>query len=276
MRELYVVSDATGSTAERVLEAAIAQFTGTEVNVLRFGLVRTTDRIEEIVRRAASTGGFIVHTLVSRNLRRHMLVTGRNLNVATIDLMGPLLARLADILKAQPKSEPGLFTPFDSSYLDRIDAMEYTVRHDDGRNPGELDHAEIVLTGVSRTSKTPLSIYLAYQGWRVANVPIVLGVEPPEELFKLPRKRVVALWVDVERLSALRRFRADQLRVRPGGYADTSYVEKEASFALEVFSRRRDWPMVDVTVKPIEETASEVLALLDLSPTERGHPESGA
>lgn len=265
MRELYVVSDGTGSTAERVLEAALAQFADVDVNVVRHGNVRTPERIQEIVAAAARSGGFVVHTLVTQRLRRFILFFGRAMNVATVDLMGPLLARLSDILQTQPKSQPGLFNPFDSGYLDRIDAMEYAVRHDDGRNPGELDGAEIVLTGVSRTSKTPLAIYLAYQGWRVANVPIVLGVEPPEELFRLSGRRVVALWVDPDRLSALRRVRSAHLRARPGGYADRAHVEREAAYALDVFSRRKDWPLVDVTVKPIEETASEVISLLGLA-----------
>ncbi|RMF37749.1 MAG: kinase/pyrophosphorylase [Chloroflexi bacterium] len=270
MPEVFVVSDATGTTAERAVRAALVQFEDPQVTITRYGGVRTPEQVREIVRQAARAGGFIVHTLVSAEMRRIMLEEGRNHNVDTIDLMGPLLARLTELLSAPPRAQPGGFRPFDAGYTRRIEAIEFTVRHDDGRNVGDLDQAEIVLVGVSRTSKTPLSIYLAYRGWKVANVPIVLGVEPPPQLFRLPRRRVVALTVQPERLAALRRVRAERIGTVGWQYADLDYIRREVAYAYEIFDRRRDWPLVDVTTKPIEEAAAEVVALVG------GHPEAEA
>lgn len=263
MVRIYVVSDATGTTAERVLQAALTQFSAQDVEVVRVGGVRTREQVRAVLDQAIAQTGFIVHTLVSDELRSYMLKTGRKLNIATIDLMGPLLARLSQLLSVEPKAEPGLFRPFDQAYMKRIEAIEFAVRHDDGKNSQELDQAEIVLVGVSRTSKTPLSIYLANMGWKVANVPIVLDIEPPDILFRLPKKRVIGLIIDPTRLALLRKVRAEELKTRVYGYADIGYVKAEVAYAYKIFDRRRDWPLVDVTSKPIEETAAEVVALIN-------------
>ena len=258
---IFAVSDATGTTAERVVQAALTQFNGSSVSIKRYGGIRRAAQIHAIVEEAASSGGFVVHTFVTEELRRVMLNEGRASNVTTFDLMGPLLARLSELLAVPPRSEPGM-PLLDSSYMQRIDAIDFTVRHDDGRNVSDLNHAEIVLVGVSRTSKTPLSIFLAYRGWRVANVPLVLGVDPPAQLFQLPHRRAVGLVVRPERLADLRRVRALKIGTRSSGYADLDHVREEMAFAYHVFERRRDWPLVDVTTKSIEEAAAEVVALL--------------
>ena len=265
MSHIYAVSDATGTTAERVVRAALVQFDDHQIEITQYGSVRTSEQIRDIVTEAARTGGFVVHTFVFENLRHAMLTEGRAQNVTTIDLMGPLLARLSDLLATPPRSEPGIFQPFDSAYLQRIDAINFTVRHDDGHNVHDLDQAEIVLVGVSRTSKTPVSIYLAYRGWKVANVPIALGIEPPKELFSLPKRRAVGLVVKPERLAELRKARLERMGTHALGYADLDHVRKETAYAYEVLERRRDWPLVDVTSKPIEEAASEVVTLLGKS-----------
>ncbi len=263
--QIYTVSDASGATAERVVQAALMQFDAEDVTVRRFGEVRTKDQVSEIVSLAAADNALIVHTLVSEELRLVMLNEGRVMNVPTIDLMGPLLARLSDMLSLSPKGIPGGMGAFDRSYLQKIEAIDYTVRHDDGKNPHELSQAEIVLVGVSRTSKTPLSIYLAYRGWKVANVPIMLGVDPPKNLFKLPKHRVAGLVVRPERLVELRKARIEHMGTISAGYADLDFVRQEMAYAYEIFERRKDWPLIDVTVKPIEETASEIVTLLGKS-----------
>ncbi len=262
MPRIYVVSDATGSTAERVLGAALSQFDDTGVVIVRHQKVRTAEKIREIVDEAARRNGFIIHTLVTAELRSLILNRGRAVNVTTIDLMGPLIARLSDLLMASPRVEPGLFNPFDSGYLERVEAMDFTVRHDDGRNVHELDQADLILIGVSRTSKTPLSIYLGYRGWRVANIPLVYGVPPPKQLFEVPAYKVVALTAEPQRLSSIRQVRALHMKSAAHGYADLSYVERELSYAYDIFSKRKNWPIVDVTVKTIEETATEVISLI--------------
>jgi [pyruvate, water dikinase]-phosphate phosphotransferase / [pyruvate, water dikinase] kinase len=262
MLKIFAISDGTGTTAERVVRAALTQFGDTELTITRYGNVLTEGRVREIVTEAEVTGGFIVHTLVSEELRRCILNEGRVLNVATIDLMGPLLARLSDQLSTPPLGKPGLFSPFDPGYMQRIEAINFTVGHDDGHGIQDLDQAEIVLVGVSRTSKTPVSIYLSYRGWRVANVPVVLGLDPPEKLFQLPRRRVVGMVIKPERLAKLRKVRVEHMGTHGLGYADLSYIRKEMTYAYHIFDRRRDWPLVDVTSKPIEEAASEIVSVL--------------
>jgi regulator of PEP synthase PpsR (kinase-PPPase family) len=262
MFHIYAVSDATGITAERVVRAALVQYDDHQIEITRYGGVRSSRQIREIVSQARQSGGFVVHTFVYENLRHVMLTEGRAQNVTTIDLMGPLLARLTELLATPPRSEPGLFEPFDAAYLQRIEAINFTVRHDDGRSIADLDQAEIVLVGVSRTGKTPLSIYLANRGWKVANVPLALGIDPPDELFILPRKRVCGLVIKPERLEELRHARIERLGTRARGYADLDHIRKEITYAYTVFGRRRDWPLVDVTAKPIEEAAAEVVMLV--------------
>ncbi|HSQ26421.1 MAG TPA: pyruvate, water dikinase regulatory protein [Anaerolineales bacterium] len=262
MFHIFAVSDGTGTTAERVVRAALVQFEDHQIQITRCGGVRSATQIREIIAQAVLSGGFVVHTLVYEELRHVMFSEGRANNITTIDLMGPLLARLSELLSIAPRSEPGLFLPFDSAYYSRIEAIDYTVRHDDGRGVSDLDQAEIVLVGISRTSKTPLSIYLAYRGWKVANVPLALGLEPPAELFDLPRGHVVGLVVRPERLAELRQARLEKLGTKAWGYADLDHIKKETAYAYRVFERRRDWPLVDVTSKPIEEAAAEVVTLL--------------
>lgn len=262
MYNIFVVSDGTGKTAEGVVRAALTQFENPDVEISRYSNVRTREQLSRIVEVVKQKRGFIVHTLVSQKMRTLMLNEGRAANVPTIDLMGPTLVRLGDLLSARPIGVPGLFTTLDPAYLQRIEAIDFTVRHDDGQNIDDLDKAEIVLVGVSRTSKTPLSIYLGYRGWKVANVPLVLGIEPPRQLLELPHMRAVGLVIKPERLLALRQARVEHMGSGSLGYADLEYIRREMSYAYEVFERRRDWPLVDVTTKPIEESAAEVVSLL--------------
>jgi len=264
MYHVFAISDGSGTTSERVVQAALTQFEGVPISITRRGGVRSLKRVRKIVAEAAAGGSFIVHTLVSSELRRKVFEEGRRQGVVTIDLMGPLLARLTELLATTPLAEPGLFRPFDDAYLGRVEALRFAVRHDDARNTHELAQADIVLVGVSRTCKTPLSIYLANQGWRVANVPLVLGVKPPQNLFTLPKRRVVALMVQTERLAELRETRARRLGSGGLDYANRDFVRREIAYAYEVIDRRSDWPTVDMTSKPIEEAAEEIVNLLDL------------
>ena len=258
---VYVISDATGATGQRVVQAALAQFRNAEVAVeLRPG-VREEKQIRKLVREAAAAGGTIVHTLAVPELREVMVDEGRACHVVTIDLMGPLVARLSECLELTPLARPGLLRQLDESYFRRIEAIDFSVRHDDGRNPDDLDQAELVLVGVSRTSKTPISIFLAYRGWRVANVPIIADLEPPPALFRIDRSRVVALTIDPQRLVLLRKARANRMgRASSLRYANLEHVERELDWA-ELLLRRRRWATVDVTNKSIEECAAEIIAL---------------
>jgi len=259
---VFVVSDGTGATAERALNAALTQFAGADVKVERRSVVRTEEQVRRAVQEAAQAGGFVVHTLVSDRLREVMLRAGRLHNVETIDLMGPLLARLSQQLAVSPAEKPGLFRQLNEEYFRRIETVEFALHHDDGRRAEELPQAEIVLVGVSRTFKTPLSIYLAFRGWLVANVPIVLKMRPPPVLFDVPSHRVFGLTIEPTRLADLRLVRQEHLGGATGDYADPDTVRREVEYALSIFHRHPGWCVVDVTDKPIEEIVSEILTFV--------------
>lgn len=258
---VFAVSDGTGATAERVIRAALTQFTQ-PVEVERFGEVRTVAQVRDLVRRAAEEGAFIVHTLVSQELRDAMFSEGRDRHVPTLDLMGPLLDRLSDVLGVPPLAQPGMYGPFTEAYYRRIEAIEFAMGHDDGQHVDELERADIVLVGVSRTGKTPLSMYLAYRGWLVGNVPIVLGMEPPRLLFSLPPGRVVGLTVDPKRLTSLRQARVARLGRELTDYTDPVRIQEEVRYALKIFHQRGQWAVVDMTSKPIEEAAAEIVSIV--------------
>ncbi|MCP4543859.1 MAG: kinase/pyrophosphorylase [Chloroflexi bacterium] len=262
MNRVFAVSDSTGITAEHVLSAALLQFAGAKVEIERRPGVRTEEQVRQVVQETAEVGGFIVHTLASDKLRQVMLRTGRLHNVETIDLMGPLLARLAQQLAVTPSGKPGPLSELTDEYFRRIETMEFAYRHDDGRRAHELAKAEIVLVGVSRTFKTPLSIYLAFKGWFVANVPIVLKTKPPAELFNLPLGRVCGLTINPSRLVEFRKVRYDHLGGAAGNYADPEHVQQEIEYAFNIFRSQHSWPVIEVTDKPIEEISSEILALV--------------
>lgn len=259
MNHIFIMSDGTGKTAEQAMNAALTQFTETQVRITKFAEVRTADQVVEIIRSAKQKGAFIVHTVVSTELRHLILNTGRVHSVETIDLMGPLLAQLSQQFEISPSEKPGLFRQLNQAYFQRIEAMEFVLRHDDGQRIHELDKAEIILLGVSRTFKTPLSIFLAFKGWMVANVPIILGIEVPPELFQLQQAYIFGLTTDAENLALLRRVRHEHLGKATGNYAEINFVRQELKYAQSIFAQRPDWPVLKVTNKPIEEIASEIL-----------------
>lgn len=264
VHRIFVVSDATGQTAEMVLRAALVQFQGAEVEIHRFSHIQAPEQVKRIVEEAAEVSGFIVHTLVSEEIREVVLNEGRARDVAIIDLLGPLLFRLSDLLKAPPLAKPGLFRQLQEDYQRRIEVLEFAVKHDDGQNLRGLASADFVLVGVSRTSKTPLSIYLAGRGWKVANVPVVLNLPLPEELFTIDRQKIIGLIVRAERLLDLRKARLARMETELHlAYADPDYIREELGYSRRLF-RKHGWPIIDVTHKSIEEAASEILALKGL------------
>ncbi len=261
MAKIFIVSDGTGRTAVQALNAALTQFADQVVDTMVRNEIRTKHEVETAVKDAADVGAFIVHTLVSNDLRDFMITSGRKYNVETIDLMGPLLARLSEKLMHSPAEKPGLFNEINREYFKRIDAMQFAFQHDDGLRPEELHKAEIVLVGVSRTFKTPLSIYFAFKGWLVANIPIVMGIDPPGELFSLPPERVFCLTTYAHNLASLRHVRVEHLGGGGGEYASLRFVQQELNYAHAIFRRQPLWPVFRVTNKPIEEIASEIIAI---------------
>jgi len=261
LNKIYVVSDGTGHTAERALSAALVQFPRAEVEIRVRPNVRTAKRAREVVLEAGRAGGFIVHTIVTDAVRESLINSGRKKHVEMIDLMGPLLARLTETLAASPSEKPGLFAQLNKSYFRRIESMDFAFRHDDGQRVEDLRQAEIVLLGVSRTFKTPLSIYLAFKGWFVANVPIILLQEPPAILPKLPPKKIFCLDTNARQLAELRQARHDYPTGVVPEYADQECVRIELMNARRYFHEHPGWTIITVTNKPIEEIATEILAI---------------
>lgn len=261
---IFLLSDATGETAEKSVSAALTQFRDKKARLRRVSNVRTKHQVYEALDEALQLKALVVYTIVNRELAQMVHDECDALGLPSLDLITPLLMRLTEFFGVSPKEMPGLLHGVNESYFHRIDAVEFTVKHDDGQEVRNLHKADIVLVGVSRTSKTPLSIYLAHQGWKVANVPLVPGIDPPKELFDVDQKRVAALIIDPQRLLELRASRLRNLGQDPRStYADYESIEEEIATARRFFRRQR-WAIIDVSGKAVEESANEVLVKLKL------------
>jgi regulator of PEP synthase PpsR (kinase-PPPase family) len=259
---IYIVSGGVGASGEQLVQTALAQFPDHRVLVIVVGNVRQVEQIESVVARAKDSGGTIVHTLVNASLRSHLVGRAQAAGVQTIDLMGPLLRRMAEVLGREPLGHPGLYRQLHRDYFDRVAAIEFTMAHDDGKKPEGWRSAEIVLVGVSRTGKTPLSLYLSVLGWKVANAPLVPNLPLPPELFQLDPHRVVGLTIESGQLLLHRQQR--QIRLGAPGlsaYVDPNGIYEEIQNAKQVF-RRGGFSVIDVTDKPIETCADEIIRLI--------------
>ena len=260
MDKIYVISDGSGRTAEQALKAALTQFPNARVEIIVKTEIRSEQQIEDIIPEIVEAKAVIVHTLVSESLRGTLIKASREHNIDAIDIMGPLLSRLSQHLENAPSQEPGLFFHLNKEYFKRIDAMQFAFTHDDGQRYYEYEKAEVVLVGVSRTFKTPLCIFLAFKGWFVCNYPIVLGVDPPDILSTLPHGHVFGLTTQPGDLSRLRTVRQEYLGGNTGDYSSLEHVKRELNYAQNIFLKY-NWPVISVTNKPIEEIASEILAI---------------
>jgi [pyruvate, water dikinase]-phosphate phosphotransferase / [pyruvate, water dikinase] kinase len=257
---VYIVSGGAGASGEQLTRTALAQFPDADVDVVVIGHVENKAQIDDAIAQVIAAKGSIVHTLVNAELRDYLTQRARMENVSAIDAMGPLLTHLALRLHRQPLGQPGLFRKLREDYYKRIAAIEFAVDHDDGKRPQDLHLAEVILVGVSRAGKTPLSMYLATQGWKAANIPLVKGLAPPQELFEVDPRRVVGLTIEPGQLIIHRRTRQERL----GTSAKTAYTSPEAIFeeveyARDLF-RQAQFAVVNVTDRPIEETAADVIA----------------
>jgi regulator of PEP synthase PpsR (kinase-PPPase family) len=262
-KRIILVSDGTGETAAQMTKAAMVQFQDHDVYFSRFKNIRNDTQIDAVITEAETDRALIIFTLVSPQLRALLIKKAAEKQLAVVDLLGPLLKGLAGYFGFEPKAIAGLLHDVNEEYFHRIDAMEYTIAHDDGRDVTELEKADLVILGISRTSKTPLSMYLSHQGWKVANIPLIKGFEIPREVYEIDQRRVVALTIDAHDLLVIRRARLQRLgQERGGDYADPDKVIDEIEYANEVFRRNRRWPVINVTGKALEETASEISRLM--------------
>ena len=258
MQRIYLLSDATGETVERVVRAALTQFKNVDVKLHRMSRLRSREDISLALDEAAKLPGVIFYTLVDNELAQYLHKEAILRDLEAIDLITPLLFKLAGLLGMPPQKEPGLLYQLNTEYYKRMEAVDFTVKQDDGQEPRNLCKADIVLVGVSRTSKTPLSMYLAHKGYKVANVPLVLGIEPPHELYQVDQSRVVGLIIDAKRLVDIRSVRLRNMRQSPrGSYADYQRVEDELDYCRKLYRKHPQWQIIDVTSKSVEESAAE-------------------
>lgn len=259
---IYVVSGGAGASGEQLVHTALAQFPGKTVPVITLGYIRELTQIEEAVAQAKATSSIIVHTLVDGHLRHALVDHARQHGVVAIDLVGDLLAQLAFRLGCVPLGKPGLYRQLNHEYFERVSAIEFTLSHDDGHDPAGWAQADVVLAGVSRTGKTPLSVYLSVLGWKVANVPIVLDLPLPPAFVEIDAHRGVGLTIDLDRLLAVRQQRYQRLGISaPGDYINPEKMQEEIQAAHKLF-RQRGFAIINVTNKPIESSADEVIGLM--------------
>lgn len=259
---IYILSDGTGETAERVARATILQFSNAAIEFRVFSRVLSPSEISEIVQQAERDQPFIFYTMVNPEHRELLRSLAADKHIECADLIGALMVKVATYLGQKPLLEPGLGHALDDDYFRRVEAVEFAVKNDDGQEPRNMLKADIVLVGLSRTSKTPLSIYLAHKGWRVANVPLVKGINPPNELFEIPQQKIFALSIGLDALVKIRRARLRHLGISEGSdYATRDSVADELRWVQDLYARHPDWPVFDVTNRAIEETAAEILKL---------------
>jgi len=258
-----VVSDSTGETAERVTRATLLQFPNHRIRLKIERRVRDRRALTAILESAAAQEAMVVFTLVRPELRDHFNELASRLQVRHVDVIASLIHHVGHYLEADPMNIPTAELPLSPEYFRRVEALEFAVKSDDGKEPRNLDKADLVLVGVSRTSKTPLSTYLAGRGLKVANVPIVLGVALPKEIYELPGYRVVGLTIDVDQLRDIRKQRLQQLGMpADANYGLRDHVKAELEYAHSILRENPEWMVVDVTNCAIEETATIILEAL--------------
>lgn len=263
--KVIIISDGTGETASALSRAAIAQFPNKEVFFTRYKNVRSKDHIDAIFQEAAIHHDMVVYTLVSNELRQYINDLSKKDHIRAIDMLGPMLTLFSNVFESEPNYQPGLLHAVNDEYFNRVAAIEFTLNHDDGRNLTTLHEADVILVGISRTSKTPLSIYLSMEGIKVVNVPIILNIPMDNSIFEVDQRKIFALTIDPDALHAIRKNRLNRLGVvQDGDYAEMSKVTEEIEWANKIFSENKRWPLFNVTDKALEETAAEITKLISM------------
>ncbi|WP_036581185.1 pyruvate, water dikinase regulatory protein [Paenibacillus darwinianus] len=256
---IYVVSDSAGDTGEIVVRAAVAQFHPVYADIRRAPFVQDEGTIEKVLDKAKAEKAVILYTLVIPGLRDYMARRAAEEGVAAIDVLGPLIGSLESQTGIKARQEPGLNHVLDADYFRKVDAVEFAVKYDDAKDTTGVMKADIVLVGVSRTSKTPLSMYLAHKKFKVANVPLVPELRLPPELFKLPKHRIVGLTIGTHYLNIIRKERLKALGLPDNApYATTERIERELAYADDVM-QRLGCVVIDVSNRAVEETASLIM-----------------
>lgn len=256
---IYAVSDSIGETAAQVSKAVTKQFDIVDFEIKIIPYVNDKETVDKIVEKAKNEDALIVFTIIVEEIRNYLVYQAEKSDVAAVDVMTPLLIPLIKKLGLAPKREPGLLRKLDDKYFKKVEAVEFAVKYDDGKDTRGIMLADIVLVGVSRTSKTPLSMYLAHKNIKVANVPLVPEVSPPEELFCIPKKKIIGLTIDPEQLNMIRKERLKSLGLKDTAkYANMERIFEEVEYSKQIM-KKLNCRILDTTNKAVEETASMIL-----------------
>ena len=259
---IYIASGGKGLAGNAVVQSILIQFPNNTIPVIIAPDVLTIEKVKEVADKAKANGGVIVHTMVAPEIRKILISACEERGITHFDLVGELSDYLSSLLQTKPISQPGLYRLQNIEYFQRVKAIDFTLKHDDGQNSDKIPQADIILTGVSRTGKTPLSVYLAMFGWRVANVPLIPGIEPPSELFQAEPDRIFGLTIATNSLIAQRSYRVKDLNMSPDtDYINPRKVRMELDYALSIF-KRGGFTILNITNKPVESTANEILTIL--------------
>jgi [pyruvate, water dikinase]-phosphate phosphotransferase / [pyruvate, water dikinase] kinase len=258
MKKIYIISDATGQSALHILRAAIVQFEAARARMMVFHDIDTKAGLRKVLDQARVDKALVAFTFVKKEMRDYTGIYCAKHGILCHDILGQLIVYLSSYLDREPLETPSLLRKVDERYFKRIDAIEYTLGHDDGRGVERLKEADIVLLGLSRSSKTPTSFYLAQEGYKVANVPIVPEVPLPDELLLIDQEKIVCLQIDPETLQKIRSVRQKRSGLR-ASYSDPRKIFAEVEYVRELARKHRSWKVVDTTNKSIEETAWEII-----------------
>lgn len=259
---IYVASCGEGINAYNLVESTLVQFPDSDITVVKVPHIRTENQVDELIEKVKDIESLIVHTIVNRDLRQYITRKGIDNKIVTIDLMGPVISKIQTFLNLEPLEKPGLYREIHQVDLQQVSAIDFALAHDDGLNPETLTQAEIVLVGLSRAGKTPLSMYMSVMGWKVGNIPYVPGVTMPEALKQVDRRRIVALHINSDQLLAHRKLRQESL-----GTSDIHAYSARADIEKEIMAAQRyyiasGFSMINVSNKPIETSAEEIIEMI--------------
>ncbi len=259
---IYVASCGEGINAFNLVESTLVQFPDSQITVVKVPHIRSENQVDELIEKVKDIESLIVHTIVNRNLRQYLTRKGIDNKIVTIDLMGPVISKIQTFLNLEPLEKPGLYREIHQINLKQVSAIDFALAHDDGLNPGTLSQAEIVIVGLSRAGKTPLSMYMSVMGWKVANIPFVSEATMPNTISNVDRRRIIALNINAAQLIAHRKLRQESLGASDMyAYSSRKNIEQEIITAQKYYIAK-GFSMIDVSNKPIETSAEEIIEMI--------------
>jgi len=264
--QIYQVSDSTGETLDRIFLAIKAQFSNFKCKTIHYSFTRTENQIDKIISQSKTEKNIIIlYTIVDNKLAKYMDEESKKNNIPSFEVLGGLISDFSKLLKQEANRKPSGQHTLDEEYYKRIEAVQFTISHDDGKIISDLEKSDVVLVGISRTSKTPTSIYLANRGYKVANIPLIPNKDVPSRLIESSKKTyIIGLVCDATRLLDVRRNRIHSMHEdRPGDYIDGEKILIELENSKKLF-KKYNWPVIDVTRKSVEETAASIIKILDI------------